>query len=208
MLKLERFQSFYLCFYLFGSSPFISFKKPDEKLPIAIVYLPRVLLAICVAILLSEDMMYHKLNANNTMLNLSIYMAIFDITFTSSSFRVIWQAMCSTIDHFENSFSIQYPLKTISTNFYWKVSIQILIILAGLFANYSICSKGPLPFSEIILVIVFVYKCVHLSHIGIYIDFTKAAITCLCCKIMNEYRENDSNDGQYNLKNIKLMRQI
>lgn len=136
-----------------------------------------------------------------------MYMAIFDITFTSSSFRAIWQAMCLTIEHFDDSLQIQYPLKTISKSFYWKISLQILLVSAGLLAKYYICSNAPLSLSEIVLTIVFVYKCVHLSHITIYIDFTKIAITCLCEKIVTEYRENHSDD-QNDLKNIEFMRQI
>lgn len=207
MLKLKRFQCVYTCFYLFGLSPFILFKHPEGKLPVAIVYLPRLLLAVLMTISISHDMLYHKFNANNTMLNLSMYMAIFDITFTSSTFRAIWQAMCLTIEHFEDSFQIQYPLKTISNSFYWKFSLQILLVSAGLFAKCFICSNAPLSLSEIVLTIVFVYKCVHLSHITIYIDFTKTAIACLCEKIMMEYRENHSDD-QNDSKNIEFMRQI
>lgn len=207
MLKLKQFQGFYTCFYLFGLSPFVLFKHPNRKLPVAIVYLPRLLLTVFMAILISHDISYHKFNANNTMLNLSIYMAIFDITFTSSSFRAIWHAMCLTIEHFEDSFNIQYPLKTISKSFCWKFSLQILLVSAGLFAKYYICSNEQLPLSEIVLAIVFIYKCVHLSHITIYIDFIKIAITCLCEKTMVEYRENHS-DEQNDLKNIEFMRRI
>lgn len=209
MLKLKQFQSVFTCFYLFGLSPFILFTRPNKKLPIAIVYLPRLLLTILMAVLISHDFLYHKFNANNTMLNLSIWMAIFDITFIPNSFRATWQSMCLTIDHLEDSFQIQYPLKMISKNFYWRFSLQILIILAGFYVKYSICSKENLSLSDIDLVIIFIYKCVHLSHITIYIDFMKISLTCLCEKIMMEYQKNyNIDDENENLKNIQLMRQI
>lgn len=208
MLILKPFQSFFTCFYLFGLSPFILFKQPNKKPPIAIVYLPRLLLTVFMTILISHDLLYHKFSANNTMLNLSIWMAIFDVVFIPNSFRATWQTMCTTIDHFEDTLQIQYPLKMISKQFYWKFLLQILIVSAGLYVQYSICSHEHLSLSEINLAIVFLYKCVHLSHITIYIDFMKIALTCLCEKIMLEYRKQCNGDRSDCSKNIILLRQI
>lgn len=212
MLKLKPFQSFFICFYLFGLSPFIWFNQPNKKLPFTIVYLPRLLLTVFVAILLSNDLFYQKFNANNTMLNLSIYLAIFEISFISNSFRTTWQTMCLTIDNFENSLHIHYPLETICKNFYWKFSLQILMILAGFFVQHSICSNENFPLHEINLAIAFTYKCVHLSHIIIYIDFIKIALNCLCEKIIrNDDNRKDYNENHNNnecLHKIRLMRQI
>lgn len=208
MFQLEQFQSFFTSFYLFGLSPYILFKQPNKKLSIAIVYLPRLLLTIFMAILISHDFLYHKFNANNTMLNLSMCMAIFEITFIPNSFRATWQAMCLTIDHFEDSLQIQYPLKMISKKFYWKFSLQILIILAKFFVQYTICSNERLTLSDIDLTIIFIYKCVHLSHIIIYINFMEISLNCLCEKVMMEYRKNSNDDPKECLKNINLLRQI
>lgn len=213
MIKLKLFEKYFICFYLCGLSPFISFDGQNKKPPIILVYLPR-LSAILSLIFISFNFYYQLLRAENTMMSyfvmtFSIYMAFFESIYFSSKFCSTFQTLSISVQNFEQSWQIQCSFVALERRFRRKFILQISVVLSGLLVKYYVPSHFV---QDLALTMAFLYKCIHLSYATMYIDFIRHLQMCLCNRIKLELRncdEMNKTNGKIGVREkIRLLRQI
>lgn len=217
MYKLQSFQNLFSLFFAFGLSPFILFKKPKKNCPSIVRYLPRITI-ICVGLFVvysfsNEIAMARNILMSYSLMTTSFYVAIVESIYFFNSYRVIWQTMCFTMDNLEVSLQIQCPIKLIRNKFRQRFTLQIILVIGGFFIKHLSCddlnNRTMSRVQDIALTITVLYKCIHLFHAIIYIDFIKITMTCLCEKIaMVKSELNEKSNGIDGRKNVRIMRQM
>lgn len=210
MDKLKLFQKYFIIFYLFGLSPFIAFEK-NKKPPFIFVHLPR-MLSILLLIFISYNFYFQILLAFNMIMSyylitFSIYMAFFENIYRSHIFRRTFRIVDRTVKSFVHLWQIQCPLEALEKSFRRKFIFQILVVLSGPIVKYYVRSLfGVSSVQDIALTLAFLYKCIHLSHATMYIDFIRHFELCLCNRIKFELKRYSS--GQIKSHKISVSEKI
>lgn len=202
MFRLRIFQSYFTIFYICGLSPFVSFKNFRIKRSSLIHCLPRLIniFFICVnSFLLLNRAIFHIYEIKKDILTIPILISCLATSIEGFSiFRsipIIWQIMCFTIDNFEKTLQMQYPLKKLQKQFRQKFFTQLLLILLGIppkvlfrisLASYSWMSLT----TDVILVLL---KCIHSCHILFYTEFINLSVEELCEKVIEAKSEFNYN---------------
>lgn len=202
-------------FYIFGLNSYISFNEPIKKRSIRILYLPRIInfglptfvIAYCIytELFTFQNMLFFN------MLIYTAYVAFFEsIIHVSGSFRGNLQIMCNAINRLEMNLKMKYPLNVIQKSFRRKFTLQIAIILGGYLFKYLIPSEVNIsPILDVTLTLTILYKCIHLFHAIIYVDFIKFTLMCMCQKIVMVKSEVSRKVGDKSMqRNMRMMRQI
>lgn len=216
MNKLKLFQKYFIIFYLFGLSPFIAFEERTKNPPLIFVHLPR-LLSVILMVFISYQFYYQILLAHNVIMSyylitFSIYMAFLENILLSHVFRITFRMVNITVEKFEQLWQIQCPLEALEKCFRRKFVFQILVILSGPFIKYFVRSHfGVSSIQDIALTLAFLYKCIHLLHATMYIDFIRHFEMCLCNRIKVELKKYSSNETKCQIgirDKIRMLHQI
>lgn len=202
MTKFKLFQRYFIIFYLFGLSPFISFHEHNKIWPNVFFHLPR-MLSISSLIFITYNFYHQMLLANNMIMSyllmtFSIYWAFFENIYLSSTFRVTFQNYCITVKSFEKTWHIECPLEDLEKKFRRKFVIQIVVILNGLLVKMFVHSHfGVTSTQDFALTMAFFYKSIHLLYATMYIDLIQHFLICVCDRIKLELRKYKTDQTKW-----------
>lgn len=216
MFKLTPIQSYFTIFYIFGLSPFISFRNPSAKHSLIVLFLPQII-NICINLLIA----YHFFDNGDTnedfflghflliILIFSSLVAIIEKLCHLKFIPIILQVLCYIVNNLETSLQVEFSYNSIKKDFRCKFISLFVSIIATLIVRLTFESElGFTRTTDILMALSHCFKYLHMLHVTVYIDFIRLTFEIVGKKIEMMRNNKVKQPIQRNFDSLHVMRSI